>query len=118
MRAQNGDEKALPTVRELIKQPHILEVCGNAANHAENALIRKFAGKNLAAEEGLRLKLDCLRADLAGPTPAPLERLLAERIAACWLHVNYLEARYGSNDNMTLHVAMYYHKPIDPPPQP
>src|SRR5262249_9715602 len=106
-------EKALPTVRELIKQPHILEVCGNAANHAENALIRKFAGKNLAAEEGLRLKLDCLRADLAGPTPSPLERLLAERIAACWLHVNYLEARYGRNDNMTLDVGMYYQKAID-----
>jgi hypothetical protein len=113
LRAQKGDEKAMPVVRELLKQPHILEVFGNAANHAEKALIRKFASKNLAAEEGLRLKMDCLRVELVGPTPSPLERLLAERIAVCWLHVNYLEAIYGSHDNMTLDQGMYYQKSID-----
>jgi hypothetical protein len=113
LRAQKGDEKTLPVLRELIKQPHIMEIFGNAASHAEKAIIRKFARDNLAAEEGLRRKMDCLRAELAGPTPSPLERLLAERIAACWLHVNYLEAIFGSQDNPTLNVGMYYQKAID-----
>jgi hypothetical protein len=113
LRAQKGDEKTLPAVRELIKQPHILEIFGNLSKYAENTLIGKFTGKNLAYAEGLRTKLDSLRTELAGPAPSPLERLLADRIALCWLHLYHLEAVFAAKDSVSLDLGMYYQKSID-----
>jgi hypothetical protein len=112
-RAQKGDESTLPVLHEMLKAPRWLEACGNLAKHAENALTRKFAGKDLAVTEGLRQKLEVMRSELAGPNPSLLERLLAERIAACWLHVYQLEAVYASRDSLPLDVAMHYQKCID-----
>jgi hypothetical protein len=34
------------------------------------------------------------RTEVAGETPSPLERLLAERVALCWLAANYADAEY------------------------
>jgi hypothetical protein len=113
IRALKGDEKTLPALRELTKRPDIMELFGNLSKYAEDALIVKFTGKNLAYAEGLHTKLDSLRAELAGPTPSPLERLLADRIALCWLQLNYLEAVLASKDSVPLDVGMYYHKAID-----
>jgi hypothetical protein len=112
-RAQHGDEQSLPVLRELLKQPEIMEACGNLAKHAENTLIRKFSGKDLAVGEGLRRKLDSLRTELSGRSPSPLERLLVERIVVCWLHLYHLEAIYAGKDSMSLELAMYYQKSID-----
>ena len=39
--------------------------------------------------------------------------MLAERIAACWLHVYHLERIYASKDGMTLDLAAHYHRCID-----
>ncbi len=94
--AQRGDEKALPVLREMMKQQHVVEACGNLATHFENTLIRRVAGKDLAISEGVRRKLEALRVELAGPTPAPLERLLVKRVLACWLHLYFLEQTYAS----------------------
>jgi hypothetical protein len=44
--------------------------------------------------ECLERKLADLRAEVAGPSPSPLERLLAERIVACWLQVQYADTAY------------------------
>jgi hypothetical protein len=112
-RAQRGDGKTLPVLRELLSKPHMVEACGNLAAHFEQTLIRKFAGKDLAVSEGLRRKLDSLRGELGGPTPTPLERLLVERIAACWLHLYHLETVYAGKDGMSLDLAQHYQKCID-----
>jgi hypothetical protein len=112
-RAHKGDESTLPALREMLKKPQCLEVCGNLVKHAENALIRKFATKDLAVREGVRKKLEVMRDELAGLTPDPLERLLAERIVTCWLHLYYLEIIFAGKDGMSQDVAMLYQKCID-----
>jgi len=112
-RAQRGDETTLPLLRELLQKPHVVEACGNLATHFEHTMVRKMSGKDLAVSEGLRRKLDCLRAELAGPTPAPLERLLVERIVACWLHLYHLETVYAGKDGMALELAQHYQRCID-----
>jgi hypothetical protein len=112
-RAQKGDEKALPALREMLKEPYIAEACGNLAALAQHTLIAKFSGKNLAYQEGLRQKLVSLRAELGGPTPPPLERLLIERVVACWLHLYHLEQIYAQKESMTLDLAGHYQKCID-----
>jgi hypothetical protein len=34
-----------------------------------------------------------LRSELAGPSPSPLEKLLAERAVACWLQVSFYDSQ-------------------------
>jgi hypothetical protein len=111
--AQKGDEKTLPAIHEMLKTPRWIEACGNLAKHAEDILIRKFAPKDLAVSVGLRRKLEVMQDELAGPAPTPLERLLAERIAACWLHVYHLETIYAGKDSISLELGGYYQKSID-----
>jgi hypothetical protein len=88
----------------------MVEACGNLAAHVEHTLIRKCAGKDLVRGEGVRRKLDSLRAELAGPAPTPLERLLVERIAACWLHLHHLELLHASKGSMALDLGVYYQR--------
>ena len=38
-----------------------------------------------------------MRKEVAGPDPSPLERLLAERVVACWLQLQQAEAAYAGN---------------------
>jgi hypothetical protein len=47
-----------------------------------------------AAQERIRQEYLQVRAGAAGPCPSPLEELLAERIAVCYLHVQYAERIY------------------------
>ena len=112
-RAQKGDESTLPVLRELLNSRHIIEAYGNLAHHAEETLIRKFTGKNLAVREGISRKLDTMRTELAGQTPTPLERLLVERIMLCWLHLHQLENIYAEKDSMTFDLGIYYQRCLD-----
>jgi hypothetical protein len=94
-RAGEGDESTLPVVRECLKRPGALEAYGDMGRVAQQKLIKLFAGENLVRREAMLARLELLRGDLAGPTPTPLERLLAERIVACQLHLDYLELNYA-----------------------
>lgn len=98
-RAQNGDEAALPALREVLqskKSSELLDLLGNLAGHAERMLVTSYAGKNLAFKEAIARKLVLLRAELTGPTSTPLERLLVDRVVACWLHLHHLETKAGA----------------------
>jgi hypothetical protein len=91
--AEQGDLKVLPQLRHLLDHsPELWDQYGNLALHAECALVKLAAGPNVLLAESLVRKLTALKAEVAGPTPSPLERLLAERIAACWLQVAYFDA--------------------------
>jgi hypothetical protein len=93
-RAQNGDTTTLPAVKRMLRDPALVERYGGSlAWQAEQALVSKTAGKNLLFAEALTRKLELLRAELAGANPTPIERLLAERAAACWLQVHERHSR-------------------------
>src|SRR5262249_8806901 len=57
---------------------------------------------NPLLRESLTRKLELLRGELAGPNPAPLERLLVERVVTCWLQLHYLELLHASQDTLSL----------------
>src|SRR5262245_37801866 len=96
-RAQKGDKTVLPALREVLKDPDAVDLLGgDLARQAQLTLIDKFSGKNLMFKEALQRKLDLLKGELAGPNPTPLERLLVERVVACWLHLYHLEITYAS----------------------
>jgi hypothetical protein len=92
-RAEQGDLGILPALQQLLTDnPRLWKGYGDLAAQAEGALIRLAAGNNLLLSESLIRKLAGLKQELGGETPSPLERLLIERVTACWLQVNYLDA--------------------------
>jgi hypothetical protein len=112
-RAQKGDETALSALRELLNEPAAGDLFGgDLAKQARLTLIKKFSGQNLLFRESLTRKLDLLRDELAGSNPTPLERLLVERIVACWLHLHHLEHLYAQKDSMSLELGNYYQRSI------
>jgi hypothetical protein len=112
-RAQKGDRTALPALRELLQNPTAVDLLGgDLARQAQRSLINKLSGKNLLSQESLPCKLNLMRAELGGPSPTPLERLLIERILTCWLHLYHLEIVYAQNDSMVLDLATYYQRSL------
>jgi hypothetical protein len=114
-RAREGDEKALPVVREMLKNPATVDsLGGDLARQAEQSLIRNAIGKNLSYREALICKLDLLRAELAGAAPAPLERLLVERVVACWLQLHFADIHLAQQSGeMSLRLGDYHHRNRD-----
>jgi hypothetical protein len=102
-------------LRELLADPAAISLCGgDLAAQAEASLIDKAAGKNLAFQEALARKLELLRAEVAGPDATPLERLLAERVAACWLRMHYYEALLTQKEpDLSLAQGEYHHRRLD-----
>jgi hypothetical protein len=70
---------------------------GDLAKSVERSWLELMAGENLCAQEGLRRRLSEMRDRLAGPQPTPLERLLAEQVAACWLQLQQAQGVYIRN---------------------
>jgi hypothetical protein len=95
-RAEQGDETVLPELRAALDaNPWLWERYGDLAQQSQAAWLQLIAGSNLLLQESTRRKAEQLRAELAGPGPSPLERLLVERVVACWLQTNYADASYA-----------------------
>jgi hypothetical protein len=95
-RAEGGDETVLGELRVALNaNPWVWERYGDLAKQSQGAWLQLVAGNNLLLLESARRKAEQLRAELAGPAPSPLERLLIERVVACWLQVHYSDASYA-----------------------
>jgi hypothetical protein len=113
-RAQAGDEATLPALRKLLNNPAFVDrLGGDLAWQAESSLIRAIAGKDLALQEALTRKLQLLRAELLGPDPSALERLLVERVVACWLQMQEADIRAAQAKDPSLRWADFYQKRMD-----
>jgi hypothetical protein len=92
-RARAGDPDALEEVRHALDaHPEVWRKAGDLAAHVEVAWLELLAGGDPTARECLARRLAEWKADLAGPAPTPMERLLVERAAACWLQVQHADA--------------------------
>jgi hypothetical protein len=99
-RAEQGDESALPELRAALDaNPWIWQRYGDLARQSQAAWLQLIAGPNLLLHESVERKAEQLRAELAGPEPSPLERLLVERVIACWLQTQYADAAYAQQQN-------------------
>jgi hypothetical protein len=85
-RADRGDRTALPAVRQVFAAaPGIWDAYGDLALLGQTALVDLVAGKSALTREALQRRLAAMRAELAGPNASPLEKLLVDRVVACWL---------------------------------
>jgi hypothetical protein len=113
-RAEGGDTSTRPILRQMLQDPGMVELCGgDLAHQAEDWFIQSFGSDNLAWREAIRRKLELLRAELAGPNPTPVERLLVERIVACWLQVQDADMRYAQAKNISLASHEYCQRRMD-----
>lgn len=115
-RAQTGDETAMPALQKLLdRAPSIREALGaDLERTVEYSISRSLGGENnLAFREGLKRKLASFRDELEGPTPSPTERLLVDRVVACWLQVQEADLRITQGDDCGLERANYHLKRQD-----
>jgi hypothetical protein len=112
--AQKGDKKTLPALRKLLENPAAVDnFGGDLARQVVFSLINAAAGENLLLKEAVPRKLELLRAELSGPNPTPLERLLVERIVVCWLQVHHAEIRFAQAQDLSLDQGDYFQRCID-----
>jgi hypothetical protein len=91
-RARQGDETALPELKQVLDDnPSIWRDSFSLVALSERAWLQKIAANDLLAFESIRRQVEQLKLDLIGTAPAPLEKLLADRIAASWLGVQHAE---------------------------
>lgn len=92
-RANEGDKEALATLRERYKEnPGLARPIGNMAKQARRAMLEHLCGDDQpVAKEAITRTMIELRKEVEGPNPSPMERLLAERVALCWLQVHHVE---------------------------
>jgi hypothetical protein len=121
LRALDGDQAALPGLRELLdRSPDasaIIDVVGSPKWFAEDRLLKWFAADGAGGANGLMVeagerKLRALGNELAGDHPEPLERLLAERVAWAWFALYVAESR-AARDGLTPGAADFYQKTVD-----
>ncbi len=113
MRAQEGDKKALAELRRQFEgKPKFWQEVGEYGRYIESHLVQQQTRGNLLLAGGLTRKLEGMRTELAGPDPTPLERLLANRVAMCWLQLQIADAQYN-REGIMLTKADYEHRMID-----
>ena len=58
--------------------------------------------------------LEAMRSEVAGRDPSPLERLLAERVVACWLQLQHAEAIHVNGlGELTMSESEYHQRRLD-----
>jgi hypothetical protein len=92
----------------------MIQCCGSSAEWLRQSIARKASGGNLLAREAIQRKIDSVRAELEGPNPTPIERLLAERASLCWHIANWYESGFiESIGDMTIGQADYQQRRLD-----
>jgi hypothetical protein len=112
-KAKGGDKAAVAEIRRaLADQPdRLIELgCGDLAKTVELVKVARFAKDDDLRYVAVRAKMGQLRAELAGPRPSPIERLLADRAALCWLdcHATDLEAEVEGRKGIDLKVRAFH----------
>lgn len=114
-RTQSGDRTALPVVRKMLDEPYYLRVFGGElAETAIGSFINAMGGDDVGFAEAVHKKMELMRVELLGAGSTPVERLLVERIVACWLQVQDAEIRYAQGQkDMTLKQGEFRQHRID-----
>lgn len=107
-RARQGDRTVLPEIKRLLDQNEAYwQAHGDVGRALEELLITKLAGRDLLSAQCIRRKVEAMKTELAGPECSPLERLLADRIVACWLNATVSDAAEAAGDPTGGPVAKY-----------
>src|SRR3954454_3994334 len=94
LKSQGSDPSTLPALCQLLDDhPEVWRAFGDLGRSAEESLLDLVSGKSVLLKESVRRKLAELRQEIGGAEPSPLEKLLVERAALCWLQAHDADAR-------------------------
>jgi hypothetical protein len=90
-KANGGDRAALTDLRDFFdRHPEVWQTCGDLGKCSERAWLALLAAGALGTES-VKRHVEQLRADLGGPCPTPVERLLVDRAVVCYLSLSHAE---------------------------
>ena len=75
------------------------EHAGDLALMAQHTWLDLLSDTDLFLRETVERKLGEMRIELAGADPSPLEKLLVERVVACWLQINHTDTIFAGNQS-------------------
>lgn len=90
-KAQKGNRKALAEASQTLTEQRLWHVVGDLGHRAQEAWIEATAGSNPLTKKGLEEHLRELRDTLREAGDSPMDRILIDRLVACWLQVNYAD---------------------------
>lgn len=95
-------------------RPEVVDSIGSPAGTLMLALMQRYVGRGEIERAATMRKFWQVVKELAGPDPTPMETLLAERAALCWLEVNFLQAamEWGKSPD-SVPVATYRQRRVD-----
>lgn len=96
LKARQGEESARDGMREIVAR-YGPRGMSPLADIVRDGLLEQVCDESIAMYEDIRYQMVNLRGELAGPASGPLEHLLADRVALCWLHVHYFELRVSKH---------------------
>lgn len=112
--AGEGDERAANALLQACREvPRLWDFLAILPGHAERAWTDLFAGDGADAAFARRIvskDIATKRAEVAGEAPTPLEALLAERVALCWVAAQHADAQYARKlaDGMSFKEGEYH----------
>lgn len=114
-RTNSGDDTALSQLREGLEQCPILisALCGNMAIVATDSLIDAITGERLSQKEAILKQLETMRAELAGPTPSPIEKLLVDRVVVCWLQTQHADNQFANARTVSIEIGDFMQRRQD-----
>jgi len=95
-----GDATALPALREAFtRSPDTMIALtrGDLSRRAEEALVNRIAGTDLAHREGIASEVGRYRDELLGTSPTALQRLLVDRVVWTWLDLHLVQREHARN---------------------
>lgn len=113
--ANQGNSKALELLRTRYNEkPEQARIYGCLAYSARESRLKQLIGDKLQGTTlSVREKMQELEKQIAGDNPTPLERLLAERIAMCWLDVQDHEHHYSQLGDAPLSKYEWHSQMLD-----
>lgn len=109
---KDAAERVIQISRENGTLREVIEAFG-IHNSAERSIIKHYAGDDELLNALCAEQLSMMSGELAGPNPTPLEKLLCDRIAFCWFHLQRCEAVVAQQNGLTFAESEFYQKKID-----
>jgi hypothetical protein len=104
--ANQGEEGALARLHSFLdSHPEVWETVGNLAKVAERYWIDLVVGQEFLASESVTRYVEKLRADLLGPEPTRMERVLVDEVVASYLAARHADLMAGQPGNCSVALA-------------
>ena len=97
-RATRGDPQAVPALRKYLQEhPEVWQNVGDLAQLAADQQLTLVCSGNVLLRESLLLQLEAFKQQLVEAPGSPLETILIDRIAVCWLQANAADVILAQN---------------------